>query len=139
MTLCDAGSRIRRRPPPAARRRCHTPLVGETYRDAADSLALLLSLQDYRVSVAYSAAEAIHLVQVDAPDIVIAEVRLPDMDATELVRRLRRFLPHARLVALTATLNDGLQARAARTAARRLQRKVRPAVRLAGGECPPRE
>jgi signal transduction histidine kinase/ActR/RegA family two-component response regulator len=71
--------------------------------DAADSLALLLSLEGHEVTCAYSAAEALLRVSACTPDVVLLDIGLPITDGYEVARRLRE-LPEGdaiRLVALT--------------------------------------
>jgi signal transduction histidine kinase/CheY-like chemotaxis protein len=71
--------------------------------DAADSLALLLGLEGHEVECAYSAAAALQRVSAFAPDVVLLDIGLPDIDGYEVARRLR-VLPGGvaiRLVALT--------------------------------------
>jgi CheY-like chemotaxis protein len=63
-------------------------LIVDDNADAADSLALLLQLEGYRCTVAYSASEALaHAHHRHAA--AILDVGLPDMTGYELVRRLR--------------------------------------------------
>lgn len=61
-------------------------LLVDDNRDAADSLAELLTIFEYDVRVAYGAADALAAGPADA---VILEVRLPGMSGWELVRRMR--------------------------------------------------
>lgn len=71
--------------------------------DAADSLALLLSLEGHEVTCAYSGAEALLRVGGCTPDVVLLDIGLPITDGYEVARRLRE-LPEGdaiRLVALT--------------------------------------
>ena len=57
--------------------------------DAANTLAMLLELQGYKVSVAYRGQDALEQVATDAPAIFLLDIGLPDMDGYELARRLR--------------------------------------------------
>lgn len=78
-------------------------MVVDDNRDAAQSLALLLESEGYRVDLAYDAAAALAQVQTDAPQVLLLDIGLPDMDGYQLARRLRA-LPqtvHATLIALT--------------------------------------
>jgi two-component system, OmpR family, response regulator len=62
-------------------------LVVENYEDSASSLADLLEFCGYRVIVAASGRDALRLAE-PAPDVVITELRLPDIDGYDLVRQL---------------------------------------------------
>jgi CheY-like chemotaxis protein len=57
--------------------------------DAANTLAMLLELQGYQVSVAYEAKDALERAVTQAPGICLLDIGLPDMDGYELARRLR--------------------------------------------------
>jgi PAS domain S-box-containing protein len=57
--------------------------------DAANTLAMLLEMQGYVVSVAYRAQDALERAAKDAPGIFLLDIGLPDMDGYELARRLR--------------------------------------------------
>jgi CheY-like chemotaxis protein len=57
--------------------------------DAANTLAMLLEMQGYTVSVAYRAHDALERAATDTPDIFLLDIGLPDMDGYELARRLR--------------------------------------------------
>jgi CheY-like chemotaxis protein len=64
-------------------------LVVDPWPDAANSLALLLKLWGYDVQVAYDGLTALHSACADPPDVVVAEVALPNVDGYQLARRLR--------------------------------------------------
>lgn len=78
-------------------------LVVDDNTDAADTTAALLRSGGHRVSVAYDAHQALALAERDAPQVLVLDIGLPEMDGYELARRLR-LLPqtaHAMLIALT--------------------------------------
>jgi|GEM_PF-200309 len=71
--------------------------------DAANSLAMLLQAEGHQVTVEYSAQDALEHVQLEAPQVIVLDIGLPDMDGNALARRIRS-LPqtaNATLVALT--------------------------------------
>jgi two-component system CheB/CheR fusion protein len=78
-------------------------LVVDDNIDAADSLALVLQLEGHAVDIAHTGADAIARVQAAAPDVVLLDIGLPQMDGYEVARRLRALANGAalRLVALT--------------------------------------
>ena len=57
--------------------------------DAANTLAMLLELQGYTVSVEYHAEGALKRAALEAPPVCLLDIGLPDMDGYELARRLR--------------------------------------------------
>ena len=76
-------------------------LVVDDNQDAADSLAMLLSLEGHAVKVIYDPREAIAQTPTFAPHVVLLDIGLPGMDGYEVARRLRAAGLEARLVALT--------------------------------------
>jgi len=57
--------------------------------DAAQTLALFLEAHGHRVRVAYRGAAALELAAADAPQVLVLDIGLPDMDGHELARQLR--------------------------------------------------
>ncbi len=64
-------------------------LAVDDNRDAADSLCVLLSLWGHRPLVAYDGATALALASRERPDIILLDMRLPDIGGWELARLLR--------------------------------------------------
>jgi CheY-like chemotaxis protein len=63
-------------------------LVVDNHRDSADSLTILLKLWGHDAMQAYDGETAIAIVPGFDPDIVVIEIRMPQMDGYELARRL---------------------------------------------------
>lgn len=78
-------------------------LIIEDNRDGADSLRDVLAIYGYRVEVAYDGSDGLARALDFAPDVVICDVGLPDLDGYQVARALRshRDLGRATLVALT--------------------------------------
>jgi signal transduction histidine kinase/ActR/RegA family two-component response regulator len=73
--------------------------------DAAQTLAMLLQMDGFQVTVSFDGLSTLALAQKDhdSPDIFILDIGLPDMDGTELAKKLREF-PHllnTKMIALT--------------------------------------
>ena len=64
-------------------------LVVDDNVDAADSLAMMLKLQDHEVQCTYSAYQALELLEGFTPDVALLDIGLPEMDGYELARRIR--------------------------------------------------
>lgn len=64
-------------------------LIVEDNRDAAASLKELLELDGHRVAVAHTGPEGLALATTFAPEIVLCDIGLPDMNGYEVARRLR--------------------------------------------------
>jgi PleD family two-component response regulator len=66
-----------------------TILVVEDDLDVADMLNAYFSVQGYEVITAHWGMDAIKACRTDRPDLVILDIRLPDIDGYEVARRLR--------------------------------------------------
>ncbi|WP_143762980.1 hybrid sensor histidine kinase/response regulator [Ramlibacter tataouinensis] len=64
-------------------------LVVDDNRDAADTLADLLGMHGYGTAVAHDGQSAVRAVQERAPDAVLLDIGLPDIDGYEVCRRIR--------------------------------------------------
>jgi CheY-like chemotaxis protein len=76
-------------------------LVVDDNADAADSLALLLGLQGHQTESVHGAHQAIERARAFAPDVVLLDIGLPEMDGYEVARRLRAEGTAGVLIALT--------------------------------------
>jgi diguanylate cyclase (GGDEF)-like protein len=74
------------------------PIFAETERatvllvdDVPANLSLLSSIlrDDYRIQLATSGAKALELVEAGAPDLILLDVMMPDMDGHEVCKRLK--------------------------------------------------
>jgi signal transduction histidine kinase len=74
--------------------------------DAADSLGLLLGLEGHQIECAYSATAALQRVAAFAPQVVLLDIGLPDIDGYEVARRLRA-LPGGAAMTLVALTGYG--------------------------------
>jgi CheY-like chemotaxis protein len=64
-------------------------LVVDDNLDAAEGLAMLLSLRGHEVSTAYDGQGAIERAREIAPDVVLLDIGLPRLDGFQVARRLR--------------------------------------------------
>ncbi|HEY5761456.1 MAG TPA: response regulator [Steroidobacter sp.] len=76
-------------------------MIIDDNRDAADSLSLLLQLEDHATLTAYSGEDALSLVASFDPQFVLLDIGLPEMNGYEVARRLKTLVPQARLIAVT--------------------------------------
>jgi two-component system CheB/CheR fusion protein len=88
---------------PAAVRRAHRILVVDDNADSAEATALLARAWGHEVATAEDALSALAVAERFAPDCVLVDIGLPDMDGYELARRFRKDPRHRDLylVALT--------------------------------------
>ncbi|MGB9109908.1 MAG: ATP-binding protein [Telluria sp.] len=78
-------------------------LIVDDNADAADTLSMYLSTMGHQLRVAYEGHSALGLAAEAAPDVLLLDIGLPDIDGYELAQRVRA-LPqtaHATLIALT--------------------------------------
>ncbi|HEV8237981.1 MAG TPA: response regulator [Thermoanaerobaculia bacterium] len=64
-------------------------LVVDDNLDAAEGLAMLLSLRGHQVATAYDGPSAIEQARKLRPDVVLLDIGLPRLDGFEVARRLR--------------------------------------------------
>jgi PAS domain S-box-containing protein len=96
---------------PSPRRRI---LVADDNKDAADSLATMLSLMGHETRAAYDGTEAIEKAADYRPDVIVLDVGMPTLDGYEAARRIRSqpWSNGVVLVALTGWGQDEDRARA---------------------------
>jgi signal transduction histidine kinase/ActR/RegA family two-component response regulator len=78
-------------------------LIVDDNADAADMLSMYLGSVGHRVQVAYEGQRGLALAEAAAPDVLLLDIGLPDIDGYQLAQRFRA-LPqtaHATLIALT--------------------------------------
>jgi DNA-binding NarL/FixJ family response regulator len=87
--------------------------------------------QDLRcVGVAATAKEGLDLIARERPHVAIVDVVLPDLDGTEVSRRVRELSPGTRVVVLTARNELAVMARAASAGACGFISKERPVAEI---------
>jgi len=64
-------------------------LVVDDNHDAAESLAMLLELDNCSVQVAFDGLSALDVLETFKPDIALLDIGMPGMDGYELARRIR--------------------------------------------------
>lgn len=70
--------------------------------DFVTTLSERLSMRDYDVRVATSAVEAMPLLYSYCPNLVILDIRMPDMNGTELLKLTKKINPAIEVIMLTA-------------------------------------
>ena len=78
-----------------------TVLIVDDNRDAADSLAQLVSLFGHHVEIVHGGVEALASIESRPPDVVLCDIGMPGMDGYEVARRIREAGVPMRLVAVT--------------------------------------
>jgi two-component system response regulator PilR (NtrC family) len=68
-------------------------------------LTHLLQREGHVVRVAENGREALELLREQAPDLIISDIRMPDMDGVDLLRAARESLPEVEVIMMTAFAN----------------------------------
>lgn len=78
----------------------------------SDLLARILTLEGYHVSQASNAKAGIHMLEQEDIRVVLCDVKLPDANGVELVKKIKQIKPYAEIINLTAfgSIVDGVMA-----------------------------
>ena len=87
-------------------------LVVDDDQFALRSMAKVLRGESYEVVTAASGSEAIELLKQDAFDLVVADLKMPEVDGLEVLRQTREIAPQAVVLILTgyASLGSAIEA-----------------------------
>jgi len=83
-------------------------LVVDDNPSSASTLADILSIKGYKVHTAYSGAEALEILQEDRVDILLTDVKMPDMNGVELYRETKKVHPALTTILMTAYAADDI-------------------------------
>jgi len=78
-------------------------LVVDDNRDAAESLGMLLEMENCSVSVAFDGIQALEALETFKPDIGLLDIGMPGMDGYELARRIRETVRGREVVLVALT------------------------------------
>jgi DNA-binding response OmpR family regulator len=81
----------------------HTLLIVEDDNDTSDMLRVYFETQGYHVMTAASGHEALDKARQQSPDLILLDVRLPDIDGFEVGKRLQDDLRTSRLSVIFVT------------------------------------
>ncbi len=75
----------------------------------ADSLASILQMEDYEVSIVSNGAKALSFIENRTPDLILTDLVMPELSGIELIRILRSRPAYQKLpiIALSADARDG--------------------------------
>ena len=86
-------------------------LVIDDDKSVLRTFTLILKKDDYEVDIAETGKEALEKAEVGKYDATLIDVRLPDMDGTDLLPKLQKSLPDAVKIIITGfpTLETGIK------------------------------
>jgi DNA-binding NtrC family response regulator len=79
-----------------------TILVVDDEKEICTVLSDNLSQEGYRVFTANSGKTALELVKKEKPDLVLLDIRMPEMDGIEVLRRIKKMKKEIVVIMLTA-------------------------------------
>ncbi len=85
----------------------HTLLIVEDDPDTSEMLRVYFEAQGYRIMTAANGAEALNQCQAELPDLVLLDVRLPDIDGFEVGQQLQEDVRTSRLPVIFVTERRG--------------------------------
>ena len=77
-----------------------------------DTLVDRLDLRDLKTDVAYNGKEALSAVEEEEPDVIVLDVKMPEMDGIEVLQRIKKAYPHVEVIILTGHGNEQDEQRA---------------------------
>jgi DNA-binding NtrC family response regulator len=83
-----------------------TILVVDDNPSMASSLVDILEIKGFKIHTAYSGAEALKILQAHPVDILLTDVRMPDMNGVELYLATKKIYPNLHTILMTAYSAD---------------------------------
>lgn len=81
-------------------------LIIEDEKNICDFIAAALMNQDYRVFKSYSGMDGLSQITSRCPDILLLDLGLPDMDGTDIIRKVRKWSAMPIIVISARTLEN---------------------------------
>ncbi len=105
-------------------------VVDDSSVDRSLVAGLLRNNPNYDIELAENGREALELVDTAAPDLVVTDLVMPEIDGLELVRLMRRRYPQIPVILMTAFGNESVAVEALQAGAAHYVPKARQAERL---------
>lgn len=81
-------------------------LVIEDVQEARNSIRRTLEMNGYEVMTAPNGQIGLDLVQNDAPDLVITDIFMPEMEGLETIKRITKSNPNLPIIVMTGSVDD---------------------------------
>lgn len=89
--------------------RSPTILIAEDHLDSRDAMRALLEAFGFHVIVAVDGRQAVEVALAEAPDLILMDIMMPEMDGFEATRRLRQHQSTAGIPIIAVTAMEGAQ------------------------------
>jgi len=76
-------------------------LVVDDEQDVVDNVSELFTLRNYAVVTATSGKKALELVEKEKPNIIILDIRMPDINGIDVLKEVKKNHPKIRVIMLT--------------------------------------
>ncbi|MFH1665320.1 MAG: response regulator [Candidatus Omnitrophota bacterium] len=87
-------------------------LVVDDNKDFADVFCDILRANNYKAESCYSGAQAIELVTANIFDILFLDIRMPDMDGVQALKKIKEIRPKTMVIMMTGYSVDEMVHRA---------------------------
>jgi DNA-binding response OmpR family regulator len=81
-------------------------LIVDDEPDVVDSVSELFTLRNYNVITATSGTQALEMVKKENPNIIILDIRMPDISGMEVLKEVKKSHPKTRVIMLTGVEDD---------------------------------
>lgn len=87
-------------------------LIIDDEKNTREGLKQFLSSLDYDVSLATNGKEALSIIKKERPEVILSDLKMPEMDGMELLHEVKRINPDTAVIMLTAygTVENAVQA-----------------------------
>ncbi len=76
-------------------------LIADDEKEFASTLVARLELRNFKVSMVTSGIDALEALEKDLPDVMLLDLKMPDLDGLEVLARLRVKYPKLQVIILT--------------------------------------
>jgi len=81
-------------------------LLVDDEENFVNTLAERMKMRDVPSKVVFSGEEALEAVNVEAPDVMVLDLRMPGIDGMDVLRKVRKTNPHVQVIILTGHGTD---------------------------------
>lgn len=81
-------------------------LIVDDEPDVVDSVSELFTLRNYNVITATSGTKALEMVKKENPNIIILDIRMPDISGIDVLKEVKKSHPKIRVIMLTGVEDE---------------------------------